>query len=304
MNLNDLLAAYLAERLVQPATAQQFRAVLRLWQQDVGLAEIEQITKSDLLRWRDLILGRASPTTWNNYLRHLRVLGNYGCQEGLVAGNPFASVRFVRVPKVPPKAIPLSTVAEALTALEQDTVACQPGWFWAAVVGVLYTTGIRRRQLVGLRWRDVDFAQKRMTLRADTSKTRMQWTIPLREDSLLFLNRVREQTEGRIGPLAAQDARQVFNVTLFNPRYRGGALTEMKVSGFFRRLSEKLGQPISSHKLRHTFASQLAPHGDLKALQTLLGHTDVRTTLGYVTSDLQQMRALIDRLAVAAPPEG
>lgn len=91
---------------------------------------------------------------------------------------------------------------------------------------------------------------------------------------------------------------QMFNVTSFYPRYSGTALTEAQVTGFFKRLTQVSGIQVSAHRLRHTLATELTrgENRDLKAVQDLLGHTDIRTTMGYVHTNTDQMRRLYDGL--------
>jgi integrase len=55
---------------------------------------------------------------------------------------------------------------------------------------------------------------------------------------------------------------------------------------------------ISAHRFRHTFASQLAKQGRIKELQQVLGHADVRTTLGYVEPDMKSMSELMSGLSM------
>lgn len=90
-------------------------------------------------------------------------------------------------------------------------------------------------------------------------------------------------------------ALQVFNVTTFNERYMGELMTEEQLSGFFRRLSSTLGKTISPHRFRHTLATKLlrGPYPDIKTVQDLLGHTDMRMTLEYVEVDMDNLRALL-----------
>ena len=70
------------------------------------------------------------------------------------------------------------------------------------------------------------------------------------------------------------------------------------MGGFFKRLSKQLAGKVSSHRLRHTMATQLAkgPNRDLKALQQVLGHTNLKTTLEYVHPELEQLRSFLNQL--------
>ena len=90
----------------------------------------------------------------------------------------------------------------------------------------------------------------------------------------------------------AHDVRvNIFNISKINSEVRGGKEPRIK------RLREVLGAKIGAHRLRHTFASAAAnspdPTGNgLRALQDMLGHTSVITTMGYVHPDMQRQRLL------------
>lgn len=163
------------------------------------------------------------------------------------------------------------------------------------IIRTLFYTGVRRRQIVEARWGDIDFQKDRWLIRAETSKTHRQWYLPLHPRVLQDLRTLHEITRQRLlaNPAAS---RQVFAVPLWYPRYKGAELTDAQVSGFFRRLSEVLGSPLSPHRIRHTIATLLAQHGDIRTLQELLGHTNLSTTMVYVHPDLDRMRKLTDRL--------
>ena len=177
-----------------------------------------------------------------------------------------------------------------------------PRWFWRTVVLTLYYTGMRRRQLIGLRWRDIDFDKGEIRLCYEGSKTRRQWEIPIADALLPELLKLRKRTLSQRGSsdYAAIGQDQVFNVSLFYKRYRGTRMTTEQISGFFRRLAEVSGVRVSAHQMRHTLATELTrgDQPDFKAVAALLGHTDIRTTLRYVHTDTAQMRRLLTRLPV------
>lgn len=74
-------------------------------------------------------------------------------------------------------------------------------------------------------------------------------------------------------------------------------LTVDPLSAFFRKLSKDTGIRLSSHRIRHTVATTLVNKSrNLKAAQTILGHSDVRTTLGYIHSNMDDLRTVSDCL--------
>jgi len=302
-SFGDLVEHYLYEHPVRPATAESYRKAASRWCAETAIEFIDAITRDDVLTWRNAVLGRARPETWNKYRRHLRALMNYAVERGWVAENPFCQVPPARTGVRLKKTVDVQLVQNALRVLAQPSSPLRPGWFWAIVVRAFFYSGVRLRQLVELEWRDVDLAAGVWRIRAETSKTRREWQVPLVgeviSDLRLLYERTREQT-GRY----PQPRDQVYNATLFYPRYKGTRIEEAQVRGFFQRLSVILGQKMTPHRLRHTMATLLAAQGDIRTLQELLGHADISTTMGYIHPDLERMRGLVGHLPGLSLPAG
>lgn len=166
----------------------------------------------------------------------------------------------------------------------------QPAWFWAFTVRFLYFTGIRRRQLVYLKWQDIDLDSLQIQLSANSSKTGSEYNIPIPAPLLpdLIKYRIKAIKESSSNQTASS---QAFNVTLYNKKYIGEQMTVEQVTGFFGRLSNLLDFSISAHMLRHTMATEIAKSEKIKPLQLILEHSDVRTTLvSYVHPDMDELR--------------
>jgi integrase len=293
VKIEELLEHYRERKTPSEFTLRHYNAVIMLFCRETRTADVEDVAPTTVAAWREAVLARASASTWNNYLAHLRVLWNWAVAEGLARENPFAAVSRARELHRRPKTVAAALLRRALATLD-GADAPVPGWFWRIVLRTFYYTGMRRRQLVAVRWEHVGLEAARLTLAAEGSKTRREWEIPLAPETVEDLSLLRQETLAATGGASLRD-RQVFNATLFNPRYKGQELDEFQVSGFFGRLSKRLGEPVSPHRLRHTMATALAPH-DIKALQNMLGHQDVRTTLQYVHPDISAMRKLQEGL--------
>lgn len=244
-----------------------------------------------------MILHRATPTTWNSYRLHMSVVWNFAVRRQWVETNQFAEIRPAPVLKKGKKIVCNDLLTATIDLLKQPEKAPKPAWFWLIALKFLYFTGMRRRQLTSLRWGDIDFEKKFILLTAEGCKTRREWTIPIPAACTDDLERLRERTEARTGRTIELND-QAFRVQLFNSRYKGKELTPDQIGGFFRRLSNILNGRISSHRLRHTMATELAkgPNRDLKALQQVLGHTNLSTTLEYVHPEPEQLRRFLDQL--------
>ena len=315
--MRDLLDRYLRDNLLRPASIRAYRNVtLQLIKDRVAPRDdldLAEVTHDLLIAWRTQILKRARPTTWNYYRTHLRALLNYAEVMGWVTVSPLKQVKSAPVGTPERRAVPQESISRLLAQLTDDYGQpysignmLYPRWFWRTVVLTLYYTGMRRRQLVALCWRDIDFDKAEILLRYEGSKTRREWEIPIAEGLMPELLKLRERTlrqrQGHDGRQPTDyrtiDQDQVFNVTLFYKRYRGTGLTTDQVSGFFRRLANASGVAVSAHRMRHTVATELTrgEQPNVTAVAALLGHTDIRTTLRYVYTDTAQMRRLLTGL--------
>lgn len=295
-SLDDLLAFYVRERDPSAATVKGMRSVLDLFKRETGCADIASVTHVVLNNWKALVKSRSSEATVNTYLRVVRTLLNFAGQYHLLDSNPFQNIQYV------PEYTRLKHTAEhiditnLLGMIRQFPDDNRPDWFWEAVVKVLYYTGMRRRQLAALCWADLDFVRRKILLRAEGSKTRREWHIPMVDEIVQALLFVRHKTMERMSLTEATGIRnaQVFNITLFHPKYRGKAMKPEQVTGYFKRVSKRYRVKLSPHRFRHTFATEAASQGErnLKHLQHMLGHTSIKTTLGYVHSDTESMREM------------
>ena len=95
---------------------------------------------------------------------------------------------------------------------------------------------------------------------------------------------------------------QVFNVTVFNSKYHGNEFKRSQISGFFRNLSRKMNIKCSTHRFRHRIATDLVnSHPNIKEVQHLLGHSDIKTTLTYVEKNMDNLRNSLDNIQPIGP---
>jgi integrase len=234
--MNGLVEAYLREHLVRPATAETYRKVAKRWCDDTGITLVDAIEREEVLNWRNDILLRARPETWNKYRRHLRALMNYAMDRGWARSNPFREVPPARTDHRLKKTVESDLLSRALALLDEEAATnpdggkLRPAWFWAMVVRALYYTGVRRRQIIELRWGDVDIVNAVWRIRAETSKTHREWTVPLAPEVIEDLKELYLRTSKRIGGRPSP-AHQVYNVTLFYPRYKGPRMREDQGGG-------------------------------------------------------------------------
>ena len=302
MTLDDLLSNHIDKDHHTPATIKSYQSALNQFRKDLGNRKVTAYEREDIEHWKSLVLSRASGSTWNNYHRHIRTLFNTAIKDGLINGeNPFNRVRQVTKPQERIKVCELSQLTNAIKYIENNSNRFKPSWFWVVLIKIIYYTGMRRRQLVGLCWKDIDFEGDSLLLSTKHSKTKEEWSIPITEEIKPLLELTKERTLD--AGIECLDTNQVFNITVFNKRYTGLELSGEQVSGMFKRLTNVLGYPISSHMLRHTMATEICNSYELgkasiqlRTLQQQLGHTDIRTTAKYIHPSIDAQAIMLRNL--------
>lgn len=203
-------------------------------------------------------------------LSTLRRFYQYLVREGRMAQDPTVTVEAPRVGRPLPKSLTEKEVEALLQAPDPGTAA---GLRDRTMVEVLYATGLRVSELVGLRFEQINLRQGVVRVMGKGGKERL---VPLGEEAIAWMDRYLR--EARADLLKGATDAIVF------PGGRGGALTRQAFWHALRRYARRAGisKPVSPHVLRHAFATHLLNHGaDLRVVQMLLGHSDISTTQIY-----------------------
>jgi integrase/recombinase XerC len=206
-------------------------------------------------------------------LASLRTFFRFLCREGVLESNP---ARVVLSPRLE-KRVPLHLQEDQVKALLEvpgNTLAALRA---RAILELLYGTGIRCAELVGLDLDDVDLEERVVRV---LGKGRKERVVPFGRPARTALEAYLEE-RSRIG------RSQAFLVNA-----RGGRLSDRFVRATIARRVRQvaLDRRISPHKLRHSFATHLLARGaDLRAIQELLGHSSLSTTQRYTHVDLTKI---------------
>jgi integrase/recombinase XerD len=206
-------------------------------------------------------------------------------REGLSAGDPSAGVHPPAPAKRLPKALPLFEIERILDA------AAAPGTPLAlrdrALLEVLYGTGARISEAVGLDVDDLDLEGGSVLLRGKGSKERV---VPVGSYARAAVEAY--QVRGR-PVLAAGLPPTGRAVPAMFLNARGGRLSRQSAWTVLVRAAERAGVPaeVSPHTLRHSFATHLLDGGaDVRVVQELLGHASVTTTQVYTLVTVDSLR--------------
>jgi integrase/recombinase XerC len=207
-------------------------------------------------------------------LAGLRTFFRYLCREGRLERNPARALLSPRLEKRIPAPLEEEQV-QALLDVPGDDVASVRA---RAILELLYATGTRCAELVGLDVGEVDLDARMIRVLGKGRKERI----------VLFGTRAREALRAWL-PVRA-GLRPKSDAVFLNQR--GGRLTDRSVRALvsLRVKQVALARRCSPHTLRHSFATHLLSRGaDLRAIQELLGHASLSTTQRYTHVDTRQL---------------
>lgn len=207
-------------------------------------------------------------------LAALRTFFRFLCREGVLASNP---ARALLSPRLERK-IPPHLEEEEVTRLLDVPGDGAPAARNRAILELLYATGIRCAELVGLDLGEVDFDARMVRVLGKGRKERIVPFGTRAHEALMAYLPSRLRTPPRCEALFLN--------------HKGGRLTDRSVrnivQGRVRELS--LAEGVSPHALRHSFATHLLARGaDLRAIQELLGHASLTTTQRYAHLDTHHL---------------
>jgi integrase/recombinase XerD len=225
-----------------------------------------------------------SPRSLARRLAGLRAFCRYLRQEGVLATDPLLDLE---TPRIRPRLPYVLSVEEVDRLLRQPRPDTPRGLRDAAMLEVLYATGLRVSELVSLPMSALHLVEGWIKVRGKGGKERL---IPLGEQAVVHLRAYLAGPRERL--MRGHRTPQVF----VNGRGEG-----MTRQGFWKLLRGYAGQagitkPLSPHALRHSFATHLLERGaDLRSVQQMLGHSDISTTQIYIHVLEARLRAAYQR---------
>jgi integrase/recombinase XerC len=291
LQMTRWLAHLRSERRLSPKTLEAYARDLRQflvflsghWDAPVTLPGFAALEASDVrafmaMRRADDIGGRSLMRA----LAGLRSFGRFLEREGKGKVGALSAIRAPKVGKSLPKPVPMAQAKRFADADERAGENRDP-WIWArdaAVMALLYGSGLRISEALGLKRRDVPLPGDGdvLVVTGKGNKTRM---VPVLQNVLAL---IQEYVAVCPHPLPPQGP--IFVGA------RGGPLSPRIIQLTMERLRGVLGLPDSAtpHALRHSFATHLLSRGgDLRAIQELLGHASLSTTQIYTGIDSERL---------------
>jgi integrase/recombinase XerD len=280
------LAAWLdhlaAERGLATNTVAAYRRDLSALHRGLKGRALAEAGQDDLLAaLRRMRTAGRSPRSVARWLVSVRGFYAWLFAQGAIPENPAARLEAPKVWKTLPKVLDGADVERLLAAPDRiDPRGARD----AAMLEVLYATGLRASELVGLTLRELRLDAGYVSC---VGKGRKERVVPLGAEATAALSAYLAM--GRDALLAGRRSDAVFVGRAGRPMSRQGFWKLIKAYG--RRAG--IRAPLSPHVVRHSFATHLLENGaDLRVVQMLLGHADVSTTQIYTHVNRERLKRL------------
>lgn len=296
MSLYNYLLRYLEYCNIQNLAARTiemrriFSRSFIIWCDERALKHPADITKPILERYqRHLYLKRKADgqplgiSSQCNNLVAIKMFFKWLSQQNYILYNPASDLEMPRIPKRLPKCILSANEVDSI--LNQPDISSASGIRDRAIMEVFYSTGIRRKELSDLKTSDIDmYRGTLMVVHGKGDKDRM---IPIGERAISwiqkYLNEVRSELV--IG---------ISGHTLFLNLY-GDSISVTWLSALVTKYIKQadIGKQGSCHLFRHSMATMMLENGaDIRYVQMMLGHADIKTTQIYTQVSIQKLKEI------------
>ena len=260
-----------------------FQAFLKL--RKIEFPAIDHLVLRDFLGY--LYERKLQKSSVARKLACLRTFFKFLVRDGRLKSNPAELISSPRLPKKLPSYLP---EAEAVAVVESPQGTSFMDRRNRAILELLYASGLRLRELSGLNDESLDLPQRLVRV---FGKGRKQRIVPFGEPAAKALEDYLAIRDREGLSIAEDDGRLPLFVSVRGRRMNPRAVQQLVEK---TRLKLPSGRHLTTHTLRHTFATHLLERGaDLRAIQELLGHSSLATTQKYTHVSLEHLRAEYDK---------
>ncbi|WP_243577920.1 tyrosine-type recombinase/integrase [Clostridium minihomine] len=311
IKLEKFIEQWLAERVdgkLKENTREKYHRISKLVKKEIGHLRIDKITKRNIQLFinslevegvNQITKGRLSSKSVRDYLSFVSSVCSYAVELNMIKENPVKGI------KIAPNGVgrleddKCYTLEEAQHFLEllQNEPALRKAFFICAIFG-----GLRKGEILGLEWKDVDFESGVLPIHriaeytvikghyTDTPKTKMSIRSIYMPDEIVTALKERQEEQKKNRELVGdrwKESDRIFTDT------EGGTLGSSSMYNWLVRFCAKTGmRRVSLHSFRHLNATLLISNGvDVKTVSALLGHAQTSTTLNIYSHALKTAQA-------------
>lgn len=246
----------------------KMRIYLEVTAQAPGVSEVTEENLKKYIAYLERKKFKAS--TISRSIASIKAFFHYLLKEGMVKTDVSECLK---APKVERKTPDILSGEEMERLLEQPSGDSDKGLRDSAMLELLYATGIRVSELIGLKISDVNMQMGYLICRDGGKERMVSFNNEVREALRQYLTKARDH-------MAVNEARDILFVNC-----SGKPMSRQGFWKLVKSYAKKAGisKDITPHTLRHTFAAHMVENGtDLKSVQEMLGHSDISTTHMYV----------------------
>ena len=245
-----------------------------------SVREAEEVTRSDVAAYEMHLAEEGyAASSIKHRLSTVKGLHRYLVREGIAASNPAATLP---APKTPQKLPDVLSIRQVDALLSQPFPSTPVGARDKTILELLYGSGLRVSECCGLNSDDCLLDEGYLRIRGKGGKERIA---PIAGAALRALLSYLDEARPQLANVRKPTAAVFLNA-------RGGRLTRQSVHAIVARAGLAIGEKhLHPHTLRHSFATHLLEGGaDLRAIQEMLGHSDISTTQIYTHVDRSHIR--------------
>ncbi len=255
---------------------------LQAFAEAAGITSAADIDGGHIRHWLALLhRQQLGPRSMQRWLSAVRSFFAHASRHHWIRVSPTTGISAPRASRPLPRTLDADAVSRYVETADDSWLQCRD----RAIVELFYSSGLRLSELVGLDLHSVFLEQAELRV---IGKGRKERQLPIGRHALTALKRWL-QRRAEINPI---DADALFLSS------RGKRIARRTVQERLRGLSLSQGmeQSVHPHMLRHSFASHLLESsGDLRAVQELLGHSNIATTQIYTHLDFQHLAQVYDK---------
>lgn len=290
-----LLGMWLKEREIQNQSAHTLRAyerdvsdfILFCGKRNLPLSDLETSDLREYLAYK-VERHQLSSSSLQRMLSAIRQFMKWAEHSEYMRFNPADNFQLKRQSRPLPGLVDIETVNQVLDQPAPETEAQQQMWLRdKAILELLYSSGLRLAEVQSLRIKDVDFNRQLLRITGKGNKTRIVPFGAKAKEAVMNWLQVYPLWHGDFVPEA-----NVFITQKGNPL--GARQIENRVK--FQAQRAGVNVDLHPHLLRHCFASHmLSNSGDLRAVQEMLGHSNLTTTQIYTHVDFDHLAKVYDQ---------
>jgi len=221
-----------------------------------------------------------SPKTLSRILSSLNRFHKFLCMEEIMSDNPTLNVKKIKTSRSLPNVLTVHEVEQILESINIDT---HLGKRDLALLEILYSCGLRVTEACRLRGMDIFYDSEMIKVKGKGNKERL---VPIGGRAMKVLSQYLKLAR----PFLIKRGSESGEIFLSQ---NGKPLTRMTINNILSKYASKtrIKKKISPHTLRHSFATHLLEGGaDLRAVQEMLGHSNIATTQIYTHLDTQYLQ--------------